>query len=111
MATTAPLVTGLDIFPKAAAMAVLKAELLNIAQDEAQIRGIPFPASTSAMKTAVPLDSLSVVNALCELDSVVGFQLKENIVQMGGYDCVEEALNNMIPKIERAWNRKKGPKK
>jgi hypothetical protein len=30
---------------------------------------------------------------------------------MGGYDSVEAALKNMIPKIEKAWLRKQGAKK
>ena len=86
-------------------------ELLQVAKSEAGVRGITFPSSESAgMKTSVPMDSLTVVDALCVLDPIVGFKPKESIVQMGGYDSVEAALHNMIPKLERVWQRKKGSK-
>jgi hypothetical protein len=112
MATLAPPAPVVTAFPMKAVLDALTQELLGVAQSEAQIRGITWPSAPgSALKTAVPMDSLTVVDALCALDAVVGFQLKESIVQMGGYDSVEAALKNMIPKIEKAWLRKKGAKK
>ena len=112
MATLAPLAPVLAAFPMKAVLDALTQELLGVAQSEAQVRGIKLPtAQGSALKSAVPMDSLTVVDALCVLDVVVGFQLKESIVRMGGYDSVEAALQNMIPKIEKAWLRKQGAKK
>lgn len=112
MATVASLSPNVQTFPKAAVIKALTEELLQVAQSEAEIRGIAFPSSESAaMKSPVPMDSLTVVDALCVLDPIVGFKPKESIVQMGGYDSVEDALHNMIPKLERAWKRKKGSKK
>lgn len=112
MATVTLALPSVKSFPKADVLKALTEELLQVAKSEAEIRGIPFPSSQSAaMKSPVPMDSLTVVDALCVLDPIVGFKPKESIVQMGGYDSVEDALHNMIPKLERAWKRKKGSKK
>lgn len=112
MASVASLSPTVKAFPKTAVLKALTEELLQVAESEADIRGITFPSSESAaMKAPVPMDSLTVVDALCVLDPIVGFKPKESIVQMGGYDSVEDALHNMIPKLERAWKRKNGSKK
>jgi hypothetical protein len=112
MATLATLAPIVKSFPMKEVLDALTHELMDVAQSEAQVRGITLPsAPADAVKAAVPMDSLTVVDALCVLDAIVGFQLKESIVQMGGYDSVEAALKNMIPKIEKAWLRKQGAKK
>lgn len=112
MATVASLSPKVKAFPKTEVIRALTDELLQVAQSEAGIRGVAFPSSESAaMKVPVPMDSLTVVDALCVLDPIVGFKPKESIVQMGGYDSVADALHNMIPKLEQAWERKKGSKK
>lgn len=112
MATIALLSPTVKVFPKAEVIKALTEELLHVAKSEAEIRGIAFPTSeAAAMNQPVPMDSLTVVDALCVLDPIVGFKPKESIVQMGGYNSVEDALHNMIPKLERAWKRKKGSKK
>lgn len=112
MATLAPSPPLITAFPMKAVLDALTNELMSVAQSEAQVRGITLSSTPgSAVKAAVPMDSLTVVDALCVLDAVVGFKLKENIVQTGGYDSVEAALQNMIPKIEKAWLRKHGAKK
>jgi hypothetical protein len=98
-------------FPKAKVIEALIEELIEVARSEAQVRGIALPPETSkVLRIAVPMDSLTVVDALCVLDSIVGFPLKDSIVRSGGYKSTEAALEHMIPRIERAWVRKKGPK-
>ncbi|RYY28839.1 MAG: hypothetical protein EOP62_02365 [Sphingomonadales bacterium] len=98
-------------FPIAKVIAALTSELTQVAQSEAFVRGISLPTAHSAlMKAAVPIDSLSTVDALCVLDTVLGFKLKESIVRTGGYDSVEEALNHMVPRIQAAWTKRKKKK-
>ena len=112
MATVALVSSSVKVFPKVDVVKALTEELLKVAKSEAEFRGIIIPSSESeAIKAPVPMDSLTVVDALCVLDPIVGFKPKESIVQMGGYDSVEDALHNMIPKLERAWNRKRGARK
>lgn len=111
MATLAPPAPSVAVFPKADVVATLTAELISLAKSEAQVRGIALPPDApKIIKAAVPLDSLSVVDTLCEVEKVVGVQLRESIVKTGGYDSIEQAIENLVPKIERVWLRKKGSK-
>lgn len=99
-------------FPKEEVAAALNAELLSLAQSEAQTRGIEVPRDSAALSTtAVPIDSLSVVDILCAIEPIVGVELRESIVRTGGYNSVEDALNHLVPRIERVWVRKKETKK
>lgn len=111
MATIAPPKPSIAVFPKTAVIAVLTAELIEVARSEAQVRGIALPPDApKIIKAAVPMDSLSVVDTLCAVEPVVGFELRESIVRTGGYDSIEAALEHLVPKIERVWIRKKGSK-
>ena len=97
------------VFPLADVQACLLAELTDLAQSEALIRGIALPAAPPALaKMAIPLDSLSVVAVLCEVEPILGFELKDNVVKTGGYASIEAALDHMMPRIEKAWVKKNG---
>ena len=111
MATIAPTKPAIS-FPKAAVVAALEAELIDIARNEAQIRNITLPADPKqVVKTPVPMDSLTIVDAILVIEPILGFPLRDSTVKTGGYASVEEALEHLIPRIERAWVRKKeGPK-
>lgn len=98
------------VFPKTTVIAVLTKELLSIARDEAQLRGIPFPTDQAGqMSAGIPMDSLTIVDVLCTIDPVVGFELKESIVKTGGFDSVQEAVDYMVPRIEKAWQKHGSP--
>jgi hypothetical protein len=112
MATIAPPKPDVEDFPQDKVTATLLTELLHVAKAEAQVRGIALPPEApKIMKAAVPMDSLSVVDTLCALEPIVGFELRDSIVRTGGYNSIEAAMEHLIPRIERAWVRKKGPKK
>jgi hypothetical protein len=105
---TKPTTTG---FPKAEIVSILTSELVAVAKSEADVRNIALPPEPSKIvKMAVPMDSLTVVDALCALEPTLGFELRDSTVRTGGYSSVEAALEHLIPKIERAWVRKKGQK-
>ena len=53
------------------------------------------------------MDSLTTVDALCVLDAVLGFKLKEDVVRTGGYDSVSEALEHLVPRIQAIWDKRK----
>lgn len=111
MATVALEKPEVEDFPKAKVIAALTAELIECARAEAQVRGIALPPEApKIIKAAVPMDSLSVVDTLCAVEPVVGFELRESMVRTGGYASIEEALEHLVPKIERVWIRKKGSK-
>lgn len=108
MATIAPPAPVTTAFPKNDVMKALVDELLEVARTEAQLRGIPFPQDQGgALKMSVPLDSLSVVDTLCAVEPIIGFELRESLVCTGGYNSINEALGHLMPRIERAWVKKK----
>lgn len=101
-------------FPKAAVEAKLRDALLVSAKSDAALRGIQLPADPAGQAAAsVHLDSLDVVSLLCDVEPIVGFELKESLVLAGGYGSVNEAMEHLMPRIEKTWekNGKKGGKK
>lgn len=111
MATIALEAPQQDVFPKDKVIQALVDELLLMAKAEAQVRDITLPPDQPGMMTAaVPMDSLSVVCTLVAVEKVVGFELKESIVRTGGYDSAQAAIDHLVPRIQLAWDRKKGKK-
>jgi hypothetical protein len=111
MATIAPpkTITG---FPSLAVAKALADELIDIARNEAQLGGIKLPADPKQLvKMPVPMDSLTIVDAILVVEPIIGFPLHDSVVRTGGYNSVEEALGHLIPRIERAWVRKKEGRK
>lgn len=51
------------------------------------------------------IDSLVVVDLLLELETHVPFELPESLVQAGGYDSVDEVVQNLLPKVQQRWNQ------
>jgi hypothetical protein len=108
MATIAPPALTITAFPKGDVIKALIDELLEVAQTEAQLRGMALPQDqTGAMAMSVPLDSLSVVDTLCAIEPVVGFELRESLVRTGGYNSIDDALGHLLPRIEKVWVKKK----
>lgn len=111
MATIAPAHLQLATFPKGAVERALVNELIDVAQAEAMVRGISLPGDRPGqLSAAVPMDSLSVVATLVAVEKVVGFELKESMVRTGGYASVQAAVDHLMPRIQVAWDRKKGGK-
>ena len=102
---------ALVAFPAADVKACLLAELTEVAQSEALVRGISLPSDPAQLVAApVRMDSLSVVDTLCAVEPVLGFELRDSIVRTGGYSSIEAALEHLMPRIESAWTRKNGAK-
>lgn len=97
-------------FPAAKVEACLRAELEQLARGEAAARGIALPAGAATGSASIALDSLGVVDTLCAIEPAVGFELKESIVRSGGYDSIDEAVADLMPRISRAWDRRKSGK-
>ena len=111
MATIAPVAPSQQAFPVKDVTKALVDELLLIAKDEAQVRGIALPGDRPGiMAAAVPMDSLSVVATLVAVEKHIGFELKESIVRTGGYDSVQAAIDHLVPRIHVAWGMHKAKK-
>ena len=101
-------------FPKAEVEGKLREVLLYAAMAEASLKGVHLPSEPSVQAAAaVRLDSLGVVELLCEIEPIVGFELKDSLVRAGGYNSVNQAMDHLMPRIEQAWakNGNKGAKK
>lgn len=95
-------------FPHADVAAALRDELLSNVELQASIYGTELPASQSAMvKQQVSIDSLVTVEILCAVEPIVGCELPEAIVRHGGYNSVDDALSDLMPRIEKIWKKRK----
>jgi hypothetical protein len=93
-------------FPKAGVEAKLHDLLLDVVTADAQLKGIALPVDKAGKYAAsIRLDSLAVVDLLCGLEPVVGFELKESLVKAGGYKSINDAVGHLMPRIETAWTK------
>lgn len=96
-------------FPAAAVGAKLRSALLDFVKSTAALHGIALPpGTTNQYSAAVHLDSLSVVDVLCDIEPIVSFPLKDSIVKPGGYGSIDEAIAHVLPRIEAAWKKHAG---
>ena len=103
--------TKVTTFPKAKVQATLTAELVEHVKSEASIKGYAIPSTDAAIiKAAVQVDSLVTVDILCAVEPIIGFELPQNVVRTGGYTSIEAAVDHLIPRIEKQWNKKYGVK-
>ena len=48
---------------------------------------------------------LDVVSLLCDIEPIIGFELKDHLVRAGGYNSVNQAMEHLMPRIEKAWDK------
>lgn len=98
-------------FPSAAVEANLRSELTEAVKAEASINGVVLPPTSGAIgSTPFQIDSLVVVSILCTVEPILGIELPESVVRTGGYGSVDQALSQLLPKIEAYWKKRKGGK-
>jgi acyl carrier protein len=100
-------------FPKAVVEAKLRDLLLEAVTSDAKLKKIDLPSDTHGKSAAaIHLDSLGVVDLLCGLEAVAGMELNDSLVRAGGYRSVNEAIEHLMPRIEKEWlkNRSGGNK-
>ena len=99
-------------FPAADIEACLRVELRNAIETEAALKGIALPRNEAELWVlSIQIDSLVVVDLLCALEPLLGFELSQDVVQTGGYDLINEAVVHLMPRIEKEWKKHKGEKK
>src|ERR1700730_8936418 len=98
--------TSTVAFPASAVEAKLRGGLLDWVKSTAALHDIALPPTTAGQYAAsVHLDSLGVVDLLCDAEPIVGFQLKDSIVKSGGYHSINDATSHVMPRIESAWQK------
>ncbi len=88
-------------FPAHKVEADIRCSLADVASREATLQGLPDPSSGSGLMPVI--DSLIVVELLVVLEDVVSLELPENLIKRGGYESIDEAVADLLPKIERCW--------
>ncbi|MCO6364372.1 hypothetical protein [Paracoccus sp. 08] len=98
-----------SVFPRKALQAILRDELMGVAEAEADMNGFTLPKDPGVAAIApVPMDSLVVVEILCSVEDLLGFQPKDATVRTGGYNSVQDALDHIMPRLEKQWQKKHG---
>ena len=107
MSLTTETKTETATFQASAIEAVLRDALISNVQDQATLYGVELPTSLADVsKQSVSIDSLIVVEILCAVEPLVGSELPQKLVKEGGYESVDQAVNNLMPKIEKVWQKK-----
>lgn len=107
MATIAPTAPTITAFPTAQVEACLHAELVQAITAMAKIKGTPLPSTPSQVRVMpVQIDSLVCVDILCAVEPIIGIELPESVVKAGGYGSIDNAIKNLIPRIEKEWIKK-----
>lgn len=58
------------------------------------------PSATSSTDAVVPMDSLSAVEALIDVDEIVGFTVvADEVIRKGGYDNREQFIDGLTAKV------------
>lgn len=109
MSNTSAPTTEQKVFPRQEVELLLTDELLLAADTEAGMLGIAMPTQLAQAVTApVPIDSLVAVGTLCAVEPVLGFAAPDATVRAGGYASVQDALDHLLPRLERQWQKKQG---
>ncbi len=89
------------VFPAAEVKRRLQVELQKIADQGSVLRPEWEPL----------LDSKRVVGTVLVLEGLFSFKVPpDRVVRKGGYNSVEEAINDMLERIKRIWDDKNKPK-
>jgi hypothetical protein len=111
--TISNVATG-TIFPSKEVEAKLRASLADLVKANAALYDTTLPSDLPGLYAAPnQIDSLDVVDILCEVDGIVGFKLKDSVVKAGGYESIDQAIGHLMPRIKAAWEKhnSKGSKK
>jgi hypothetical protein len=94
-------------FPTAAVEAALRALLRASVLRELELHGMAIPAPGQDLNgLSVEIDSLEVVDLLCDLDGILGFEVGEGVVKAGGYGTIDQAIADLLPKLFREWQKR-----
>ncbi|MHB0670029.1 hypothetical protein [Roseomonas mucosa] len=86
-------------------------ELIEAVKAEALIKGVALPAASAPIGSLpFQIDSLVVVSILCTVEPILGIELPESVVRTGGYSSVDQALAQLLPRIEAHWMKRRGGK-
>lgn len=96
-------------FPTDQVKECLKSALVAAVKREASVKEVNLPDSDDEIaQFGFSVDSLVVVELLCAVESILDINLKDGIVQSGGYDSAEQAIEHLVAGIAGEWSKKCG---
>lgn len=99
-------------FPELEVSNALRDDLIKRVRDDAVRLELDLPDSDDKLVTTLlELDSLSAVESLCSLDGILPFKVGQCAVQAGGYNSIGAALDDMLPRIKKQWEKRVGGNK
>ena len=82
----------------------LREKLLERLQEEIDLKEFDNPPEGDLWEDLPVVDSKTVVKLSPLVQEDTGMKIKNNWIKRGGYDSSEEAINDLIEKIEQAFN-------
>lgn len=110
----APTDTLPTVFPEVAVIEALKkfwAEETGSSTKTGSPFGAPKKGGGSVFDVRPELDSLRAVEVLLEVEKIIGIELPDTIVQLGGYNGYEEYMDQLIPSIRAFFDKNQNKKK
>lgn len=96
--------TTIPKYPADEIRETLTGELITSVKDLCDIQGIVLPTvKKDLIVKTIHIDSHTVVEILCSLDPVVGFEVGQDAVKPGGYESIEEAVADVTARLEKLW--------
>jgi hypothetical protein len=93
-------------FPLDQVQETLLAEIIKSVKDLAEFEGVLLPKSQKELIVkAIHIDSHTVVEILCVLDEVVGFEVGQGAVRPGGYESIQEAVDDVTARMAKLWEK------
>ncbi|CDX12610.1 conserved hypothetical protein [Mesorhizobium plurifarium] len=93
-------------FPLEQVQETLLDELTKSVRDLAEFEGVLLPKSQKELVVkAIHIDSHTVVEILCFLDAVVGFEVGQAAVRPGGYESIQEAVDDVTSRMGKLWEK------
>lgn len=96
-------------FSAAEIAAVLQEEFVSAVTAEAELIEVDLPDTPiDIAQMPFEIDSLLAIEILLVVEDVVGFELPSSVVKAGGYESVDNAIELLLPKIEKQWKKHNG---
>ena len=78
----------------------------NYLNDKTSIQSKLSETPNIATFPKTEIDSLTIVELLIVLESVVGFTLPVSLINAGGYESSKQLQDDLLPKLKENWQNK-----
>ncbi len=97
-------------FPASDIESCIREFLAKEAIDQASLNGDSDGKIGNVFGPEPSLDSLVMVEALIELEEHVPFELPIELIRPGGYESVDEMIDDLLPQLKDLWDSHHGEK-